>query len=143
MEQAAQRYLDEIDQLGGVIAGIESGYFQREIAESAYRYQREVDGRERIVVGINAHTEAAETPVDVLKIDPRWEELHLARLHRVRAERDAARVAAGLASLRRAAAGQDNLMPSILDCVRSYCTLGEIVDALRAVFGEYREQPVV
>jgi len=142
MEAAAQRYLDEIDQMGGVVAGIENGYFQREIAESAYRYQREVDERERIVVGVNDYADADDAPMEVLKIDPRWEALHLERLRRIRAERDAGVATSTLARLRRDAQGTENLMPAILDCVRAYCTLGEIVDTLRAVFGEYRESPV-
>ncbi|MGH2459058.1 MAG: methylmalonyl-CoA mutase family protein, partial [Chloroflexota bacterium] len=130
-------------QIGGVVAGIESGYFQREIAESAYRYQQQLDRKDRIVVGVNAYEEGGRASNDILAIDPRWEREHLARLSRIRAERDAERVAAGLANLRRAADGAENLMPPILDCVRAYCTLGEIVDALRSRFGEYREDPVV
>jgi methylmalonyl-CoA mutase N-terminal domain/subunit len=143
MEEAAQRYLDEIDRMGGVVAGIENGYFQREIAESAYRYQQQVDRKERIIVGVNAYQEGEDASADILQIDPRWEQEHLARLRRVRAERNGAEAAARLADLRRAAAGGENLMPVILDCVRAYCTLGEITDALRSVFGEYREQPIV
>jgi methylmalonyl-CoA mutase, N-terminal domain len=144
LEQAACRYLDEIAELGGVIAGIESGYFQREIAESAYTYQREVDSKERLVVGVNAYADAKDQPIEVLPLDPRWEQLHLARLNRVRAERDAGQLARCLDRLRADAAGTANLMPAILDCVRAYGTLGEIVDALRAVFGEYQEaEPIV
>jgi methylmalonyl-CoA mutase N-terminal domain/subunit len=143
MEQAACRYLVEIDQLGGVVAGIETGYFQREIAESSYRYQREVDEGERVVVGVNAYTEAEAKPVEVLRIDPQWEQLHLARLHRVRTERNQNQATQSLARLRADAAGTENLMPAILDCVRAYCTLGEIVDVLRGVFGEYQEKPIV
>jgi methylmalonyl-CoA mutase N-terminal domain/subunit len=143
VEHEAQRYLDEIDRLGGVIAGIESGYFQREIAESAYRYQQQIDRKERIIVGVNAFTEGDEASADILQIDPRWEREHLARLNRVRAERDHGQVETRLESLRRAASGSENLMPAILDCVRAYCTLGEIMDTLRSVFGEYREEPVV
>jgi methylmalonyl-CoA mutase N-terminal domain/subunit len=143
LEAQAQAYLDQIDQMGGVIAGIESGFFQREIAESAYKYQRQVETGEQVIVGVNAYTEATEPPTELLRLDPEWERRHLARLARVRAERDAAQAAATLARLRDDAEGTANLMPAILDCVRAYCTLGEIVDTLRAVFGEYREQPVV
>src|SRR5579884_2426611 len=143
VEQAAQAYLDQIDQMGGVIAGIENGFFQREIAESAYRYQQQIDRKERIIVGVNAYTEAEEVPPEILEIDPRWEREHLARLARVRGERDGKQVADRLAALRRAAEGTDNLMPTILDCVRAYCTLGEISDTLRSVFGEYREVPII
>jgi methylmalonyl-CoA mutase N-terminal domain/subunit len=143
MESAARRYLDEIDAMGGVIAGIQNGYFQRQIAESAYRYQREVDEQERVVVGVNRFTEADDAPTEVLKIDPVWEQRQLDRLRRVRSERDAGTAANTLSALRDAARGPANLMPPILDCVRAYCTLGEITDALRGVFGEYRETPVI
>jgi methylmalonyl-CoA mutase N-terminal domain/subunit len=143
MERRALDYIEQIDHMGGVVAGIESGYFQREIAESAYRDQRELDTGERVVVGVNAYTEGEDEPVEILRIDPRWERLHLERLNRIRRERDNQAVRERLAGLRRAASGTANLMPAILDCARAYATLGEITDALRSVFGEYREQPVV
>jgi methylmalonyl-CoA mutase N-terminal domain/subunit len=143
VEREAQVIIDEIDQLGGVIAGIENGYFQRAIAESAYQYQQQVDAKERIIVGVNAHVEDADESPEVLVLDPSWEQLHLERLSRVRAERGAGEATGSLDALRAAAAGPENLMPAILRCVRAYCTLGEITDALRAVFGEYREAPWV
>jgi methylmalonyl-CoA mutase N-terminal domain/subunit len=143
VERQAQAILDEIDRLGGVVTGIESGYFQREIAESAYRYQREVDQKERLIVGVNTLVDESDETPEVLKIDPRWERLHLERLRRVRAERDAVEAEASLEALGLAAIGTENLMPSIVRCVRAYCTLGEITDALRSVFGEYREAPWV
>ncbi|HLH71860.1 MAG TPA: methylmalonyl-CoA mutase family protein [Chloroflexota bacterium] len=142
MEQAAQAYIDEIDRLGGVIAAIESGYFQRQIGESAYQYQHQIDQKERIIVGVNAFLERDEVAPEILRFDERWEREHLARLNRVRRERDTALAMARLARLREAARGNENLMPALLDCVRVYCTLGEIVDQLRAVFGEYREAPI-
>jgi methylmalonyl-CoA mutase, N-terminal domain len=143
LEEEAEGYIAAIDGMGGVVAGIESGYFQREIAESAYRYQREVDAGDRIIVGVNAYAEAEEDPVEILRIDPKWEQLHLARLHRVRTERDQQAATSSLEALRRAAEGTANLMPPILACVRAYCTLGEICDTLRTVFGEYQENPVI
>jgi methylmalonyl-CoA mutase N-terminal domain/subunit len=143
IESKARHYIEEIDRLGGVVAGIESGYFQREIADSAFQYQREVDAGDRLIVGVNAHVEATAEPVDVLEIDPLWEAMHLERLRRVRSERNGDVAGRMLADLRQDAATDVNLMPSILNCVRAYCTLGEIVDALRAVFGEYHEQPIV
>jgi methylmalonyl-CoA mutase N-terminal domain/subunit len=143
IESKAREYIEEIDRMGGVVAGIESGYFQREIAESAFQYKREVDVGDRLIVGVNAHVEATAEPMDVLAIDPRWEAMHLERLRRVRSERNGEVAGRMLADLRKDAASDVNLMPSILNCVRAYCTLGEIVDALREVFGEYREQPIV
>jgi methylmalonyl-CoA mutase N-terminal domain/subunit len=143
VERQAQAIIDEIDRMGGVVAGIESGYFQREIAESAYRYQREVDEKERLIVGVNTLVEESSETPEVLAMDPRWEQLHLERLRRVRAERDAGEAAASLEALSQAALGTENLMSSILRCVRAYCTLGEITDSLRSVFGEYREAPWV
>ena len=122
---------------------IESGCFQREIGESAYRDQRQVDSKERIIVGVNAYQEVNDLPPELLNIDPRWEREHLARLQKIRAERDNALASERLQVLRRAADGDTNLMPAILDCVRAYCSLGEIVDALRSVFGEYRDQPII
>src|SRR5579883_1561742 len=142
IEQEAQAYIDEIDRLGGVIAAIESGYFQRQIGESAYQYQHQIDQKERIIVGVNAFLERDEVAPEILRFDERWEREHLARLNRVRRERDTALAMARLARLREAARGNENLMPALLDCVRVYCTLGEIVDQLRAVFGEYREAPI-
>ena len=143
MERAAQGYIDEIDRHGGVIAAIESGYFQRQIGESAYRYQSQIDQKERIIVGVNAYSESDASAPEILRFDPNWEQEHLARLSRLRRERDGALAAARLTRLSDAARGSENLMPAILDCVRAYCTLGEIVDQLRAIFGEYRETPII
>ncbi|MBI2941988.1 MAG: methylmalonyl-CoA mutase family protein [Chloroflexi bacterium] len=143
VEVAAEDYLRRIDTQGGVLACIENGFFQREIAESAYRFQGQVDARERIIVGVNRFVEDEPLPVPILRIQPEWEAHHLGRLRWVRAQRDAALVAERLDALRRMATGSENLMPSILDAVRVYATLGEICDVLREVFGEYVERPVI
>ena len=143
-ETAVLRYLDEIDRRGGMVAAITEGYPQREIADAAYRYQREFDAGERRVVGINAYVdEAEETSVPVLAVPPGSLERHLARLERTRRERDASAVASALAGLRDAASRPEssasNLMPHFLRCAAAYATLGEQCGVLRDVFGEYRE----
>ena len=132
-------YFRRIDELGGVIPAIEQGFFQREIADAAYDYQRRVESGEQIIVGVNEYVMEEETPVPILKIGPEIQAKQLERLARVKRNADNARVQAALAEVRRVAAGDGNLMPPILDAVRAYATLGEIVDELRAVFGEYDE----
>jgi methylmalonyl-CoA mutase N-terminal domain/subunit len=147
-ERQVWRYLDEIDRRGGMVAAIVDGYPQREIADAAYRFQREFDARERLVVGVNSHVDQAEvTEVPVLQVPPGSEERHLARLQRVRRERDAGAVAAALAGLREAAgrpgSTDSNLMPQFIRCAEAYATLGEQCGVLRQVFGEYREPVAV
>jgi len=147
-EAAVLRYLDEIDRRGGMVAAITEGYPQREIADAAYRYQREFDAGDRRVVGINAYVdEAEETTVPVLAVPPGSLERHLARLERTRRERDADAVADALAGLRDAASrpesSETNLMPHFLRCAEAYATLGEQCGVLREVFGEYREPVAV
>ncbi|HLT57871.1 MAG TPA: methylmalonyl-CoA mutase family protein [Limnochordales bacterium] len=139
MEEGVWDYFRRIDELGGVIPAIEKGFFQREIADAAYEYQRRVESGEQIIVGVNAYTIDEETPIPILKIGPEIEAKQRERLARVRRERDAGRVRAALARVREAAASTENLVPPILEAVRAYATLGEIVDELRAVFGEYDE----
>ncbi len=138
MEEACYEYFDKIDSLGGVIPAIEKGFFQREIADSAYRYQSEIESKDRIIVGVNDYILDEPVSIPLLKIDPMGERRHLERLNRVRCERNGNEVAEKLEKLRRAAQGTENLMPYILDAVRSYATLGEICGVLREVFGEYR-----
>ena len=142
MERDAQAYLNKIDEMGGIVSAIESGFPQREIAEASYRYQRQVDGREKTVVGVNRHTVEEEEVVEILKIEERVENQQLARLESVRGDRDAERVELALASLVEAARGGANLMPPILDAVRAYASVGEICGCLRPVFGEYKEVSV-
>ncbi len=142
MEREAYEYFDKIEQLGGVIPAIEKGFFQREIAEAAYRYQREIDTHQRIVVGVNDFALDEPLTIPILRMDPEGERRQLERLNRVRRERDNVAVEERLTALREAAKGTANLMPFILECVRAYCTLGEIVGVFREVFGEYRE-PVI
>ena len=143
LEQETYDYFQKIEALGGVIPALEKGFFQREIAESAYRYQTEIDRRQRIVVGVNEYVEEEPIRIPLLEMDPQGYERQVARLERVRRERDNERVAMTLAALRQAAQGSENTMPYILDCVRAYATLGEIMGVFRQVFGEYREPTII
>ena len=143
VEREVWRYLDEIDARGGTVKAIAEGYQQREIADAAYRYQREFDAGERVVVGVNRYQDAARISVPVLQVPAGSLERQMARLLRTRAERDPGEVAASLAALRDAASrpesSESNLMPHFLRCAQAYATLGEQCRVLREVFGEYRE----
>ena len=139
MEEEVYRYFDRIDALGGVIPAIETGFFQEEIAKSAYRYQKEIDSKRRIIVGVNDFITQEPTSIKLLKMDVEGEKRHLARLKRLRKERDQRETERSLERLRRGAEGDENLMPLILDAVKTYATLGEICGVLREVFGEYEE----
>jgi methylmalonyl-CoA mutase, N-terminal domain len=132
-------YIDRIDEMGGALAALERGFQQREIAEAAYRYQMAVEEKREIVVGVNAFENEEERPTNALRIDPAAEREQVERLRALRARRDANRAAAASAKLTAAAREDRNLMPAILDCVRAEVTLGEISNALREVYGEYRE----
>jgi methylmalonyl-CoA mutase N-terminal domain/subunit len=143
MEQETYDYFRKIEALGGVIPALEKGFFQREIAEAAYRYQMEIDTHQRVVVGVNEYTEDAPLRIPLLKMDPEGYERQVGRLERIRRERDNERLATTLEALRQAAQGTENTMPYILDCVRAYATLGEIMGVFRQVFGEYREPTII
>jgi methylmalonyl-CoA mutase N-terminal domain/subunit len=144
MEDGARDYFRQIDQLGGMVAAIEAGFPQREIAESAYRFQQEVERHEKIVVGVNDQSDgAAEPAMPTLYIDESAGESQLRKLEQLRASRDAGRVAWTLDALREAARSTHNLMPPILDAVRAYATVGEMCDALRDVWGEYEEVAII
>jgi len=138
MEEEAMRYIDEIERMGGMVAAIERGYPQREIAEAAYRFQQQVDAGQRTVVGVNKYV-TEHPPLDTLKIDPQVERKQRARLKQVRRERDNTKVELGLDDLRRAAACGENVMPRVIECVREYATLQEICDVLRDVHGTYHD----
>jgi methylmalonyl-CoA mutase N-terminal domain/subunit len=143
IEQQVYDYFEGIEGLGGVIPAIEAGYFQQEIADSAYRYQREIDERRRIVVGVNEYVTDEPLQVPLLEMDPQGYERQCARLAQVRVERDTGVVGQALDRLRIAAQGTENTMPYILDAVRAYATLQEIMDVFREVFGLYTEPMVV
>jgi methylmalonyl-CoA mutase, N-terminal domain len=146
MEQGCFAYFQKIDEMGGMLAAIERGFPQREIADSAYRYQQEVDANQRILVGVNAFQQGNDEPIDIPihTITAASEQRHLERLRRVRRERDQSALATALERLESAARdGRDNLMPYIVEAVRSYATLGEMCNLLRGVYGEYREPALV
>ncbi len=142
MERQALAYFDRIDRLGGVIPAIEQGFFQREIADSAARYQQEIDQKRRTVVGVNEYVSEEPLRIPLLRMDPDGYARQIARLERVRRERDFAAVGAALAAVEAAARSRDNLMPPIIQAVAAYATLGEVCGVLRRVFGEYREANV-
>ncbi|HXA29109.1 MAG TPA: methylmalonyl-CoA mutase family protein [Candidatus Angelobacter sp.] len=143
MEAQAEAYLEEIDARGGMVSAVEQGYPQREIAEAAFRFQRQLESGERVTVGVNAFEQDIDpTPPNLLRIEEKVEVDQVAALRRLRAERDNISVANRLDALREVAAGTENTMPAIVDCVRARCTEGEIIAALEDVFGTYREAPV-
>jgi methylmalonyl-CoA mutase N-terminal domain/subunit len=137
-EKAVYEYFAKIDMLGGVISAMESGFFHREIADSAYRYQREIDNKERIVVGVNEYAVSEPITIPILEMDKEGERRQLERLSRLRRERDNELVSVRLEALRQAAQGSENLMPYLVEAVSAYATLGEVCGVLRKVFGEYR-----
>ena len=139
MEKRALEYLRRIDEMGGIIRAVEEGFPQKEIGESAYRYQREVEKGERLIVGVNAFQSERHEPIEILKIDERVAEEQIERLRKVKAERNAAAVSKALARVEAACRGTDNLMPPVLEAVKAYATLGEISDVFRKVWGQYRE----
>jgi methylmalonyl-CoA mutase, N-terminal domain len=141
VERGAWDYIEKIDAFGGMVAAIERAYPQREIAEAAYRYQTAVDRKEKIVVGVNDFT-AEEKPIEILQIDETVAHRQAERLRKLRAERSSEEVKRRLNALRKAAEGEENLMPYLFDAVKAYATLGEMCDALREVFGVYEEVSV-
>ncbi len=138
IEDEALKYIKKIDELGGMLTAIEKGYVQSEIANSAYRYQMAVEEEEKIVVGVNKYRDNDEASIETLRVNPDVEKKQKRRLERLRKERDGEEVKKTLAEIRRVAETEENLVPVVLDAVKSYATLGEISDALRDVFGEYR-----
>jgi methylmalonyl-CoA mutase, N-terminal domain len=139
IEQQAYDYFRRIEELGGVIPAIEKGFFQSEISDAAYRYQREIDENVRKIIGVNAYAEDKPMAVPILKMDPNGYKRQIERLNEVRKTRDAGRVGQALDRLRSACQGTQNTMPSILEAVRAYATLGEIIDVMKEVFGTYEE----
>jgi methylmalonyl-CoA mutase N-terminal domain/subunit len=138
IESRAKEYIEKIDALGGALAAIERGFIQREIQESAYRYQRAVEQGDQIVVGVNEFVVQEKTTWRRLKVDPAVQKQQIERLQALRERRDSEKVQNLLTRLRETAQGEGNLLPIILECVEAYATLGEICGVLREVFGEYR-----
>jgi methylmalonyl-CoA mutase N-terminal domain/subunit len=143
VEEAAWAYIRKIDDLGGMVAAVEAGYPQREIAEASFRFQQQVEGGERIIVGVNDFVVDEEPTIPTLKIDPEVERRQIDRTRRVRAGRDTTQVEQRLEALRDAAEGAENTMDCILECVRAYATLGEVCDVFRRAYGEYREPAII
>jgi methylmalonyl-CoA mutase N-terminal domain/subunit len=143
MEQETYDYFRRIDDLGGVIPAIEAGFLQQEIADASYRHQLEVDKNERFIVGVNKYDTDEKPAIPILQMDPNGYDRQVARLQKLRLERDNTRVEAALNALRAACQGSDNVMPYLLDCARAYATLGEITDVMREVFGIYHEPAFV
>lgn len=143
IEERATEYVKKIDERGGAIKAIEAGFMQKEIATSAYQYQRDIEEKNKIIVGLNEFATEEAPFTNILKISPDIERYQRQKLGKVRGQRDARKVQDALKALRKAAQGTENLMPYILEAVKSYVTLGEIADCLREVFGEYKERTTI
>jgi methylmalonyl-CoA mutase N-terminal domain/subunit len=139
MEKEAFAYIDRIDELGGIIRAINIGFPQKEIADAAYRYQQQLDAKEKVIVGVNSHVVEAGRPMETLKINPEVERSQVAQVKQVKQERDSALVAENLGRVHAAARNGQNLMPVLIDAVKAYCTIGEISDVYREVFGVYQD----
>lgn len=139
MEREAFTYINRIDELGGIIRAIEIGYPQKEIADAAYRYQQQLDAQEKVIVGVNKYVVPEERPMEILKIDPEVERRQVERVRKIKRERNQAEVREKLGRVHAAARNGENLMPPLIEAVKAYCTLGEISDVYREVFGEYRD----
>jgi methylmalonyl-CoA mutase N-terminal domain/subunit len=139
MERQARDYFDRIDSLGGVVPAIEKGFFQKEIAAASYKYQKEIDNKERVVVGVNEYTSDESVEIPILEMDPEGFDRQCARLKKLRASRDKGKFEASIRAIEKAAEGDDNLMPHFIEAAKAKATLGEMCDVLRGVFGEYRE----
>jgi methylmalonyl-CoA mutase N-terminal domain/subunit len=143
LEQEVQRYLDKIKALGGAVRCIENGFYHRELSEAAYRYQRQLETNERILVGLNAFQSQAEEKIPVFKGNPETEQRQIERVQALRRQRDNTRVEKSLADLGATARANENLMPALIESVKTYATLGEICEALRGVYGTYKPSQVI
>jgi methylmalonyl-CoA mutase N-terminal domain/subunit len=142
MEEECYKYFDRIDALGGVIPAIENGFFQKEIANAAYKYQKEIENKMRTIVGVNDYVMDKHVKIELLEMDPEGEMRQINRLKELRKNRDNKKAGEHLETLKSKAEGDENLMPYIIECVKAYCTLGEVTDVFREVFGEYKENPI-
>ena len=143
IEKRVEAYIKKIDEMGGAPSAIEKGYIQREIQDSAYQYQREIEKEERVVVGVNRFQAEEEKPTNLLRVDPAVRFSQIEKLKKVKSERDEEAVKKSLAQLKQTAEGSANLLPPIFDAVKAYATLGEICDVMREVFGEYQQVTTV
>ena len=138
VEQQAWELFNKIQAMGGSVSAIEQGFIQNEIASSAYEYQRKIETGEKVIVGMNKFTVDQETPIPLLRVDDRIRDQQVEKLKALKNRRDASNVAAELSEIKSKATSGENIMPSVLHAVESYCTLGEIADVLRGVYGEYK-----
>ena len=143
IEEGIKKYIATIDEMGGALEAIKSGYIQREITRSAYNYQKAVDSGEQVVVGVNKFTTEEEAELKLLEIDAGVERKQIERLRRLKQERDNGKVSQVLDKVRKVAKSDENIMPALIEAVKAYATVGEISDALRDVFGEYREPSII
>ena len=144
MEEKAWEYIHKVDDMGGAIAAIENGFFQKEIADSAYKYQREIEEKKRTIVGVNDYkVEEKECPIELLRINPKVEAEQFASLQKLKRERDYRKVKEVLEKLHYAAQKDENLMPIMIEAVKAYATIGEITEVLKQVYGEYKELIIV
>jgi len=143
MEESTMEYFQKLDDMGGAIVAINKGFFQKEIADSAYKYQREVDEKKRILIGVNDYKTEEKYPMKILRVDPKVEEKQVARLQKLKRERNNRKVNEVLKKLHYSAEKNENLMPIIIDAVKTYATIGEICDVLRKIYGEYKELIVI
>jgi methylmalonyl-CoA mutase N-terminal domain/subunit len=137
MQSEARKYFERIEELGGMIAALEAGFFRREIADAAFTYQREVDARRKLIVGVNAFTEAEDHPIETLVIDDKVEKEQIGQLRQRKAQRNAETVRRSLAEVRRVAATKENLLPTLIDAARARCTVGELMNTMADIFGRY------
>ncbi|MFX1356193.1 MAG: methylmalonyl-CoA mutase [Promethearchaeota archaeon] len=142
MEEEAEAYFEKIEELGGVIPAIKANFFQREIANASYKYQKEIDNKERIIVGMNDYTQREPCSTPLLKIDEKIAQQQIQKLLKIKKRRDNEKLKEKIEMLKEAARGTENLMPYIIDCVREYASIGEIINALKEVFGTYQEDSI-
>ena len=135
--ERAARYFERIEEQGGMIAAIEKGFFRREIADAAFAYQREVDAKRKLIVGVNAFTEADEKPIETLVIDRSVERDQMANLKKIKSKREDDAVRRNLDAVKRVAGAKTNLMPALIDAAQARCTVGELMNAMAEVFGRY------
>ncbi len=143
IEQEAEDYINKIDSLGGMVAAIEKGYVQQEIQTAAYEFEKQLEAGERVIVGVNKFKSEDDEKPELLKIDMKIQEEQIKFLNKIRSERDNEKATQKLSSLEKAATGNDNLLPFIIDAVKAYCSVGEISNSMRKVFGEYKETVVI
>ncbi|MDY6894050.1 MAG: methylmalonyl-CoA mutase family protein [Thermotogota bacterium] len=143
IEEKAQKYLEKIDEIGGMVQAIEDGYPQKEILNSAYKTQKRIENKEQIIVGVNEYNSDKKEKIDILKVDEEQEEKQIEKLKNLKKQRDNVKVEESLNSLKKAAINEDNLFPYVIECVENYSTIGEITKILKEVYGEYRESTTI